>query len=164
MKVLVNNLSELDILAGQIFQKLRPGSIILLYGELGSGKTTLVQHLGKLLRVKSTINSPTFNLMNQYVARLNEKFIEIFHLDLFRLDNNDSLIDLNFADLSRGRPFMAFVEWPDRVDINWHNIAANVYSIFINIKWDKSIDRENSLDKIPRVFEFKVLQTDYNGN
>lgn len=57
------------------------GSVLLLQGDLGSGKTTLVQGLGQALGVSEPISSPTFVLLNEYL----EGRIPLYHLDLYRL-------------------------------------------------------------------------------
>ena len=63
-------------------QTLPAGSVLLLEGELGSGKTTLVQGLGEGLGIQDTIDSPTFTLINEYM----EGRLPLYHLDLYRLN------------------------------------------------------------------------------
>src|SRR5919199_6139267 len=62
-------------------QSLPAGSVILLEGDLGSGKTTLVQGLGEGLGITNPIVSPTFTLINEYT----EGRLPLYHLDLYRL-------------------------------------------------------------------------------
>jgi tRNA threonylcarbamoyladenosine biosynthesis protein TsaE len=63
-------------------QALPAGSVLLLEGDLGAGKTTLVQSIGAGLGVGDTIDSPTFTLINEYP----EGRVPLYHLDLYRLD------------------------------------------------------------------------------
>jgi tRNA threonylcarbamoyladenosine biosynthesis protein TsaE len=63
-------------------QALPAGSVLLLEGDLGAGKTTLVQSIGAGLGVSETIDSPTFTLINEYP----EGRVPLYHLDLYRLD------------------------------------------------------------------------------
>lgn len=63
-------------------QSLPAGSVILLQGDLGSGKTTLVQGIGQGLGIVEPIVSPTFTLINEYL----EGRLPLYHLDLYRLD------------------------------------------------------------------------------
>jgi tRNA threonylcarbamoyladenosine biosynthesis protein TsaE len=63
-------------------QALPAGSVLLLEGDLGAGKTTLVQSIGAGLGVSDTIDSPTFTLINEYP----EGRVPLYHLDLYRLD------------------------------------------------------------------------------
>lgn len=66
-------------------RSLPAGSVILLEGELGSGKTTLVQGIGKGLGTTESIVSPTFTLINEYL----EGHLPLYHLDLYRLDSSE---------------------------------------------------------------------------
>ncbi|MBP0028407.1 tRNA (adenosine(37)-N6)-threonylcarbamoyltransferase complex ATPase subunit type 1 TsaE [Roseofilum sp. Guam] len=69
---------ELGIKLGQI---LAPGSVVLLNGDLGTGKTTLIQGLGKGLGIEDLIDSPTFTLINEYL----DGRVPLYHFDLYRL-------------------------------------------------------------------------------
>lgn len=66
-------------------RSLPAGSVMLLEGELGSGKTTLVQGIGKGLGITESIVSPTFTLINEYP----EGRLPLYHLDLYRLDSSE---------------------------------------------------------------------------
>ncbi|MDJ1177193.1 tRNA (adenosine(37)-N6)-threonylcarbamoyltransferase complex ATPase subunit type 1 TsaE [Roseofilum capinflatum] len=69
---------ELGIKLGQI---LAPGSVVLFNGDLGTGKTTLIQGLGKGLGIEDLIDSPTFTLINEYA----DGRVPLYHFDLYRL-------------------------------------------------------------------------------
>lgn len=82
MKTLVlANSSATYQLGFQLGQKLPPGSIVLLEGDLGAGKTSLVQGIGAGLGIEDSIVSPTFTLINEYT----QGRIPLYHLDLYRL-------------------------------------------------------------------------------
>ena len=73
---------------GQILGEcLTPGSVILLEGHLGSGKTTLVQGIGQGLGIQDSIESPTFTLINEYLSGR----IPLYHFDLYRLQSEEVL-------------------------------------------------------------------------
>ncbi len=80
-KVLPNALAtkELGVL---LARSLPPGTVILLEGDLGAGKTTLVQGIAQGLGIPESIDSPTFTLINEYF----EGRIPLYHLDLYRLE------------------------------------------------------------------------------
>ena len=80
------SLSQIQNLAKEISLKLKGGEILALVGQLGAGKTTFAKHLGKELKVKGNMRSPTFTLLHAFPARLRGgKNITLFHLDLYRL-------------------------------------------------------------------------------
>jgi tRNA threonylcarbamoyladenosine biosynthesis protein TsaE len=87
----------------------RPGDVILLAGDLGAGKTALVQGAGDALGVEGPITSPTFVLARQYQAR-----IPIHHLDVYRLDQMNELFDVGLPEMLDERAVI-FVEWGDAV-------------------------------------------------
>ena len=66
MLITIHNLDEMKEFADVLVKNLKSGDLILLNGDLGAGKTTLTQFIGKALGVKRTINSPTFNIIKSY--------------------------------------------------------------------------------------------------
>ncbi|KKQ75108.1 MAG: hypothetical protein US96_C0017G0014 [Candidatus Woesebacteria bacterium GW2011_GWB1_38_5b] len=100
---------------GKNFSKdLKKGDVLLLYGDLGSGKTTFVQGLAKGLGVKDRILSPTFILHRRHdVAK--RDFNLLNHIDLYRIEKPEDLktlgLDEIFADISS----ITAVEWADRL-------------------------------------------------
>ena len=88
----------------------QPGSVILLQGNLGAGKTTLTQGIGVGLGVESNITSPTFTLVKEYAGR-----IPLFHIDLYRLDDPDDIGDLGLDEYFV-RNGVCVVEWPERIE------------------------------------------------
>jgi tRNA threonylcarbamoyladenosine biosynthesis protein TsaE len=87
---------------------LAPGDVLLMSGPLGAGKTTLTQGIAKGLGIESSVMSPTFVLMRELQGRLN-----LYHLDLYRLDNLSEVADLGLDDYFYGEG-VTIVEWADR--------------------------------------------------
>jgi tRNA threonylcarbamoyladenosine biosynthesis protein TsaE len=87
----------------------RPGDVMLLSGELGTGKTVLTQGLAEGLEVRELVTSPTFTLVHRYEAR-----VPLFHLDVYRLERVGELADLGIDEvLDAGG--VVVVEWGDVV-------------------------------------------------
>ncbi|MDZ8223516.1 MULTISPECIES: tRNA (adenosine(37)-N6)-threonylcarbamoyltransferase complex ATPase subunit type 1 TsaE [unclassified Nostoc] len=94
-------------------ESLTPGSVILLEGDLGAGKTTLVQGIGKGLGITEPIVSPTFTLINEYT----EGRLPLYHLDLYRLEPQE-VAALNLESYWEGVeviPGIVAVEWAERL-------------------------------------------------
>jgi tRNA threonylcarbamoyladenosine biosynthesis protein TsaE len=94
-------------------QTLAAGSVILLEGDLGAGKTTLVQGMGEGLGITDAIVSPTFTLINEYP----EGRIPLYHLDLYRLEPAE-VAALNLENYWEGIevPFgIVAIEWAQRM-------------------------------------------------
>ena len=89
--------------------------VVALEGELGAGKTTLVQGLAKILGIKAKIKSPTFTLMKKYKipGLKNSKFM--YHLDCYRLQNHKDLLSLGIEDVLKDKENILLIEWPERI-------------------------------------------------
>ncbi|RDY66680.1 MULTISPECIES: tRNA (adenosine(37)-N6)-threonylcarbamoyltransferase complex ATPase subunit type 1 TsaE [Halobacillus] len=94
---------ETQQMAEKLGQRLQPGDVLTLEGDLGAGKTTFTKGLGKGLGVKRTINSPTFTIMKEYQGR-----IPFYHMDVYRLEESDE--DLGFDEYFEGDG-VTVVEW-----------------------------------------------------
>jgi tRNA threonylcarbamoyl adenosine modification protein YjeE len=93
-------------LAHYIAPLLVPGSVITLYGDLGSGKTFFVKALGAFLGVPDEIDSPSFVIFKEYHCGR----FPLYHLDLYRLKHEDELLDLGLLDMLEGG--ITVIEWP----------------------------------------------------
>jgi tRNA threonylcarbamoyladenosine biosynthesis protein TsaE len=99
-------------LGEKIGRNLRPGALLAMVGELGSGKTLLTRGICAGLGVPlRQVNSPTFVLVNEYRGRF-----PVFHLDLYRLGNADEIVDIGLADyLHRAREGLMVIEWAEKI-------------------------------------------------
>ena len=96
----------------EIAKHLGTGSVIALYGDLGSGKTQLVKGICKGLGADQTVNSPTFIIVNEYTAA---DFPKIYHFDLYRLKTQDEILQMGFAEyINTGN--ITLIEWPEHVE------------------------------------------------
>jgi tRNA threonylcarbamoyladenosine biosynthesis protein TsaE len=92
-------------------ERLRPGDVVLLLGQLGAGKTTFVRGVARGTGSKADVASPTFQLVRTYRGR-----VHLAHVDLYRVENSAELSDLGLDELAdRGA---VVVEWGDRIEVN----------------------------------------------
>ena len=91
-----------------IASELVPGSVVVLVGDLGAGKTVLAQGVAAALGVEERVVSPTFAIAREYVGR-----VAVHHLDLYRLDRVQEAIDLGLDELFDGA--VTLIEWGDGV-------------------------------------------------
>jgi len=91
-----------------VAQCIKPGQVICLAGDLGAGKTLLVQGLAKSLGIEDTVNSPTFTILNVYEAAF-----PIYHFDLYRLEYAEELFDIGFYEYTEADG-LSIIEWPDK--------------------------------------------------
>jgi len=97
-------------IAQAIVKLVRAGDMIVLIGEMGSGKTTFSQHFAHALGVTEPVTSPTFNLLHNYAGGR----LKLHHADLYRLERTGELDDLGLTDLQEAGGVM-LVEWGDVV-------------------------------------------------
>ncbi len=97
-------------IAQAIAKLVRAGDMIVLIGEMGSGKTTFSQHFAHALGVTEPVTSPTFNLLHNYSGSR----LKLHHADLYRLERTGELDDLGLTDLQEAGGVM-LVEWGDVV-------------------------------------------------
>ena len=117
---------QTEELAHKIQKKLKIGSIVFLYGEMGVGKTTfikyLINNLQKENKLKQTeVTSPTFNLLNEYQI----KQIKINHYDLFRLKTDEELKNLGIFEDSLNT--ITLVEWPQLIKEKPKNLIELIF-------------------------------------
>lgn len=88
---------------------LLPNEVIALTGQLGAGKTTLIQGLAAGLGVRDYVTSPTFIIINEYAGRL-----PLYHIDLYRLDEGLEVADLGIEEYFK-RGGVCVIEWAERL-------------------------------------------------
>ena len=110
MTVFTTHSEQETVALGQkIGSLLKPGAIVLIYGDLGAGKTVLSRGIARGLGAEVAVTSPTFTLMHLYQGRL-----EVYHFDLYRLGDPEEILDLGYDELFYGSG-VSIVEWPERL-------------------------------------------------
>jgi tRNA threonylcarbamoyladenosine biosynthesis protein TsaE len=92
--------------------KKKKATVVGLYGDLGAGKTTFTQEVANYLGIKSNITSPTFVIMKKYRLKNKDNFI---HIDAYRIEQDDELKKLGWADIIEDPKNIIFVEWPEKI-------------------------------------------------
>ncbi|MFP4661578.1 MAG: tRNA (adenosine(37)-N6)-threonylcarbamoyltransferase complex ATPase subunit type 1 TsaE [Halanaerobiales bacterium] len=107
--ITTNSENETYKIGQYIGSTVEPGQIILLSGRLGAGKTIMTQGICDGLGVEEDVTSPTYNLINEY-----EGDLTVYHIDLYRLENEEDLYDLGIEDYLESDG-ITIIEWPDLV-------------------------------------------------
>jgi tRNA threonylcarbamoyladenosine biosynthesis protein TsaE len=170
VKILSKNIKETADIARDFFDKLSAkadsATVVGLFGDLGSGKTTFTQALGKYLGIEEVMTSPTFVIEKIYLLKnakgLSENplrltrtclrrqanhyeeipkalmcFERLIHIDAYRLESGKELLSLNFEEIIKNPRNLILIEWPERVaDI----LPADL--IKINFKFITEFERE----------------------
>lgn len=151
LDIISHNLTQTQRLGMCLGELLYGGELILLNGQLGSGKTTFTQGLAKGMQIIDVVSSPTFTLLKEYSSqclsvaegtdmakavtmrsgRTQSAVHRLYHFDLYRLDDPDEIIDLGFEDYFYNPDSgVCVVEWADKADVLW---PAERLSICLNV-------------------------------
>lgn len=131
MDIRVGSVEELKEVTALLIRYLDEGyKVILLSGDLGSGKTTLTKVLCEKLGITEPVSSPTFSLVNEY---LSPSLGPIYHMDLYRLEKTEDLVQIGLEEyLDSGQPCL--IEWP--------GIAAP-YFVMPHLRVDIRVEQNN---------------------
>lgn len=142
MKYLSKSIYETNKIAFDFLNKLKnlknnKATTVGLFGDLGSGKTTFVQALGKCLGVGEVMTSPTFVIEKRYDLNGEFGFKKLIHIDAYRLDSSSEILKLNFQEDLNSPNNLILIEWPERVE---GAMPADI--IKVNFKFISEFERE----------------------
>ena len=151
IEIYSHSLDETNKLAKILANNLKSESIILLSGDLGAGKTTLVGGILNELGYKDHVVSPTFNILKCYF----DVTPNVFHIDAYRLEDQNH--DIGLEEFMEGEG-ICFIEWPKFIEelIPNRNLKINIYRIDDNSRKFEIIDETDSyLDVLKAIKEAK---------
>jgi len=120
-------LNDIKKMAEAFWNAVGDANVMAFHGEMGSGKTTFIHALCEVKQVSSTIGSPTFSIINEYVFPGGT----MFHIDLYRLKDEDEAIRAGVEDcLYSGN--ICLVEWPEKAPGIFPENTLKVYLDFID--------------------------------
>jgi len=103
------SLDDVDTIAKKIIEAV-DSKIIVLHGDMGVGKTTLVKSIANALGSKDVVSSPTFSIVNEY--EISDGLL--YHFDLYRIDNLEDAFDFGIEDYLYSEHWMV-IEWPELI-------------------------------------------------
>lgn len=125
IKIVLDKIGE----AANTFLQNVDGKVFAFEGGMGAGKTTFITALCHAKGVKSPVSSPTFSLINEYSYTGNEGSHPIYHIDLYRIKNEQEAVDAGIEDcLYSGN--ICFVEWPQKAP---NILPENTVHIYIEV-------------------------------
>ncbi|MBC7948273.1 MAG: tRNA (adenosine(37)-N6)-threonylcarbamoyltransferase complex ATPase subunit type 1 TsaE [Chitinophagaceae bacterium] len=119
----LNNIGEI---ATRFWKLQNDSSVFAFHGLMGAGKTTFIHALCEAKGVKDTVGSPTFSLINQYNYTEGGEIKKIYHLDLYRLKDEDEAIQAGLEDCLYSGD-VCLVEWPEKAPGIFPGNTAHLY-------------------------------------
>jgi tRNA threonylcarbamoyladenosine biosynthesis protein TsaE len=116
MKAINATLDDLDEVSNAILLAAREVKVILFFGEMGAGKTTLIKNMCKLLKVYDQVSSPTYSLVNEYFSALAE--VPVYHFDFYRLKEEEEAMDMGYEEYFYSDGY-SMIEWPEKIPSLW---------------------------------------------
>ncbi len=117
-------LSDLDGVAEALLREAGSCRVWIFFGEMGSGKTTLIKVIAHMLGVTDTMSSPTFSIVNEYQATDDRK---IYHFDFYRIRKEKEAWDIGLDEYLYSGNY-CFIEWPEKIPslIPAHHAAVTI--------------------------------------
>jgi tRNA threonylcarbamoyladenosine biosynthesis protein TsaE len=110
VQLTAHSASDLPKIASSIINYANNERIFLFYGDMGSGKTTLIKSLCEYLGTKELVTSPTFSIVNEYDGTQGK----IYHFDFYRLKNQTEALDMGYEEYFYSGHY-CFIEWPEKI-------------------------------------------------
>ena len=131
MKKIISNSEEETKLIGREFAKgLKKGDVVVLTGDLGSGKTKFTEGVLQFFGLENEISSPTFNIVNEYV----NGDVNVYHFDVYRLEDEDEFYAIGGEEyFEKG---ICLIEWGEMIE----HALPNKY---IQISFSRNLEDEN---------------------
>lgn len=111
MEFKVDSLSELGKVSDYLIEQVKTTPIVLLKGQMGTGKTTLVSNLLEKMGSEDPVSSPTFSLVNEYLTHSGKT---IYHFDFYRINSEEEAMDIGVEEYFDSGA-ICLIEWPSMI-------------------------------------------------
>lgn len=120
------SLQQMENAARQFWQVAGEWKVFAFHGAMASGKTTIINAICRYLGVRDVVGSPTYSIINEYTFLKNGESRVLYHMDLYRLENETEVIQAGVEDcLSSGE--LCMVEWPERSPGSFDASTVHIY-------------------------------------
>jgi tRNA threonylcarbamoyladenosine biosynthesis protein TsaE len=109
----INKKEQLGKVVRIILKEYEDYRVFAFYGELGSGKTTVIQEICRELEMQDVVNSPTFSVVNEYWS--NDNKMVVYHFDFYRIRKLEEVFDFGYEEYFFSGNF-CFIEWPELIE------------------------------------------------
>lgn len=112
---IIYSIDALEETAKRILNIASDKRIWLFYGEVGAGKTTFIKSVCSQLGVHDNTQSPSFSLINHYLGAKGGEALDIYHIDLYRINHIEEALNIGIEDYLTGTDY-CFIEWPQIIE------------------------------------------------
>lgn len=118
------DLAGLDAIAQSLWQQYSHKSVWAFYAPMGSGKTTLIAALCRVIGCQDAVSSPTFSIINEYLLQNGSS---LYHMDWYRLKGVEDAIEAGVQDLLERKNALVFIEWPELAEDLLNNEVLRIH-------------------------------------
>lgn len=119
------SLADMEQFAGAFWNEVGHAKVFLFHGQMGAGKTTTIAALARHKGVCESVSSPTFSIINEYSFKQDGKTSSIFHIDLYRLKDEEEVMQTGVEDCVYSGA-ICFIEWPEKAPGLFNDEAVHV--------------------------------------
>ena len=112
MNIKIDSIDNIESAAREFVAAMDGRTVFAFYGSMGAGKTTFIKAICEQLGVTDVINSPTFAIVNEYLAKNGEP---VYHFDFYRIKNEREAMDIGYEDYVYSGN-LCFMEWPELIE------------------------------------------------
>jgi tRNA threonylcarbamoyladenosine biosynthesis protein TsaE len=112
LEFVCKSIADLDEAAEHLLTSFPKNTIFALYGQMGVGKTTFIQHICTALGVVDDVTSPTFSIINEYSCGDGTK---VYHMDFYRINDITEVLDIGYEEYFYSGN-LCFIEWPEKIE------------------------------------------------
>lgn len=109
-QIILKTEQDTETLGMRLANQIKPGDVIALVGDLGTGKTTLTKAVAMALGVRETVTSPTFTIVSEYGSGR----LPFYHFDVYRVHDENELFEIGFEEYLEGTG-ICMIEWADLI-------------------------------------------------
>ena len=122
----IPDLSSIDDAARELIETFPDSRVFAFYGEIGSGKTTIIKALCRVLQVTDVTSSPSFGLIYEYKTSGSDS---VYHFDFYRIEHLEEAYDIGYEEYLDSGEY-CFIEWPEKVA---SLLPSETIKVFLNI-------------------------------
>ena len=135
----INSLTEMHEFGKSLSKRLGGGSVCYFTGDLGAGKTSLIQGIMQGFEYTDAVTSPTYNLIHEYPTQT----LCVYHIDLYRLNTPEEAFELGLEDIASNNNIV-LIEWPEKGQgcipkancfIDIRTIAEKIEKRLVRVQW-----------------------------
>lgn len=153
LDIISHNVAQTIRLGQRLGELLRPGDLILLLGDFGTGKTHLIKGIAQGLGSTNMVNSPSFVLINEYRAGPQHGRMPIFHADLYRIEDADELVGIGLEEAWAGDG-VCLIEWAEQA-------GGRIPSEHLAIHLQHLAETKRTLRMVPHGARYEALVAEF---